>query len=111
MPMLCMQIQGRCPQTQLKSKYVKTRTAIVGAGREQNLLAQDNILKAVTDDNAAYADTRKMSTDTAKSKYVKTRAAIIEQTLSALDNILKAVTDANAAYADTKKMSTDTAKK
>ena len=33
---------------------------------EQNLSAQDNILKAVTDANAAYADTKKMSTDTAK---------------------------------------------
>ena len=33
---------------------------------EQNLSAQDNILKALTEANAAYADTRKMHADVTK---------------------------------------------
>ncbi|XP_033113884.1 tyrosine-protein phosphatase non-receptor type 23-like [Anneissia japonica] len=48
---------------------------------EQNLSAQDNILKAVTEANAKYADTRKMSADIAKRREDKIQELVMSYTV------------------------------
>ncbi|XP_071941772.1 tyrosine-protein phosphatase non-receptor type 23-like [Antedon mediterranea] len=48
---------------------------------EQNLSAQDNILKAVTEANARYADTRKMSADIAQRREDKIQELVMSYTV------------------------------